>query len=397
MLGHKTFLISVALCLNVSIISAQSNSIEVWIRSFIPDVTHAGSASHTILNNPNGSGSLVQVVPKDIPRIGKIISAITPSSCFDPDTDRICFLTDNRGFSSDPGSTARTDTKFTITFNTNGTATVSPGSGRTTTGITKRLNCATGAILAQMAGKIDRDVIGTPAVAGDLVQVIGQITATDQLVPCAPTLLTPSADCSFDIKWNRSTTELNVDFTFGTFPAFEIYARQPGNSWVPVFQQLPLGEAWQLAGDATGFNFATIRKTAAVKVPGLSGKWQSPAPELRFILEIVGNKVNWIERNSLGATLTKEVPILDLGNGNFRIERANDNEVLSFLGFQQNLRNEILARGPKPSFITFRKDAATINGEWNGLIVTKDNQAHLKELIQPGIRPPKIFIFSQIQ
>ena len=111
------------------------------------------------------------------------------------------------------------------------------------------------------------------------MQVIGQVTATDQLVPCAPTLLTPSADCSFDLKWNRSSTELSIDFTFGVFPAFEIYARQPGNEWVPVFQQLPIGEAWQLAGDATGFSIATIRKTATVKVPGLSGKWQSPAPE----------------------------------------------------------------------------------------------------------------------
>jgi len=89
------------------------------------------------------------------------------------------------------------------------------------------------------------------------------------LVPYWPTFLTPSADCSFDLKWNRTTTELNVDFTFGVFPAFEIYARQPGNSWVPIFQQLPLGNAWQLAGDGTGFGIATVRKTATVKVPSI--------------------------------------------------------------------------------------------------------------------------------
>lgn len=377
-------------------IFGQSNSIEIWIRSFIPNVAHAGAASNNIFNNSSGSGSFVQIIPKDLPIVGPIISAIAPSSCFDPDKDRICFITDNRGFSSDPNTTARTDTKFTITFNTTGTATISPTNGRTTTGVTKRLNCTNGVIIEQKAGKIDRDALGAPAVSGDIVQVIGQVSATDQLVPCAPTLFTPSADCSFDLIWNRSTTELTVNFTFGVFPAFEIYARQPGNDWVSVFQQLPTGEAWQLAGDATGFSIATIRKTATVKVPGLLGKWQSQLPEQRFTLDILGNTAKWTERNSLGALLIKQVPIQDIRNGNFRIERANDDEILTFLGFQPNLRREILARNPQPSFIVFHKNGDNLIVEWNGLIATKDANARLRELIQPGIKPPKIYELTKL-
>jgi hypothetical protein len=394
---NRSFAFFCILSLNATFTNAQSNSIEIWIRSFIPDVAHAGAAAKNIIPNPVGSESIVEVKPGDIPYVGRLISAVVPKTCFDPSTDRLCFVTDNRGFSSAPGTTARTDTKFIVTFNPNGTATVSPATGRTTTGITKRINCTTGTILEQKAGKIDRDAIGTPAVAGDVVQVIGQVTATDQLVPCAPTFLTPSADCSFDLKWNRSTTELNVDFTYGKFPAFEVYARQPGNSWVPVFQQLPEGEAWQLAGDATGFAIATDRKTFTVKVPGISGRWQSPTPEQRFTLEIMGNKVKWTERSSAGVTLVRDVPIRDLGNGNFKIERANDDEVLAFSGFQPSLRNEILARGPQPSFIIFHREGTALTGEWNGLIATKDGQAHLKELVQPGVRPPKIFIFTLTQ
>jgi hypothetical protein len=394
---RRLYFIYLILFSNVSLMSAQSNSIEIWIRSFIPDGVHSGAATHTILSNPNGSGTMVQVVPKDIPYVGRIISAITPSSCFSPDSDRLCFVTDNRGFSSDPASTARTDTKFTITFSPQGTAFVSPVAGRTVTGITKRLNCSSGTTIEEKAGKIDRDVIGTPIASGDTVQVIGQITATDQLVPCAPTLLTPSADCSFDLKWNRLTTELSVDFTYGVFPAFEIYARQPGNDWVSVFQQLPSGEAWQLAGDGIGLSIATARKSIAVKIPGISGRWQSPEPEQRFTLDFTGSMVKWTERNSLGAFLTREVKIIDIGSGNFRIDRSNDNEVLAFLGFQESLRNEISARSPQPSFIIFKKEGTTLRIEWNGLIAIKDNNARLKELIQPGVRPAKVFIFKQLQ
>jgi len=379
-------------------LNAQSNSIEIWIRSFIPDAAHAGAATKNILKNSGGSGNIVQVIPKEIPLVGPLIAAVVPTSCFDPDADRICFITDNRGFSSDPATTARTDTKFTLTFNGNGTATVTPTSGRTTTGLTKRLNCATGAVLQEKAGHVDLDALGAPAVAGDVVQVIGQISATDQLVPCAPVFFTPSADCSFDLKWNRATTELTVDFTFGVFPAFEIYARQPGNAWIPVFQQLPLGEAWQLAGDGLGFKIATTHQTFSVKIPALAGKWQSSDPDHRFAFEINGSKLIWTEQNATQVKLTREVPMVDQGNGNFRIERANDDDVLNFLGFaQKSLRDEILSKNPLPSFISFRKEGETLRGEWNGLIVTKLPNGHLNDLVQPGIRPPKLFSFSQIK
>lgn len=111
----------------------------------------------------------------------------------------------------------------------------------------------------------------------------------------------------------------------------------------------------------------------------------------------MGSMVKWTERNSLGAFLTREVKIIDIGSGNFRIDRPNDNEVLAFLGFQESLRNEISARSPQPSFIIFKKEGTTLRIEWNGLIAIKDNNARLKELIQPGVRPGKVFIFKQLQ
>ncbi|BAV04733.1 hypothetical protein SAMN05421788_11164 [Filimonas lacunae] len=64
--------------------------------------------------------------------------------------------------------------------------------------------------------------------------------------------------------------------------------------------------------------------------------------------------------------LTKEVPIRALGDGNFKIERSNDEEALTFLGFQASLRSKILARAPQASFITFRIEASGLKRwmEW---------------------------------
>lgn len=380
--------------------NAQSRTIEIWIRSFIPDPTHAGSATQNILKNPNGSGSIVQVVTKDLPFLPDLLASIyeTVNSviCAGEKVDTLCFTTDHRGFSSDQSTTARTDTKFTITVNADGSASAFPLVGRTTTGLTKRVNCNTGVTLFQKPGKIDMDALGTPTVAGNTIQVIGQVTATDQLVPCVPTFLTPSVDYSFDLKWNKSTSELSIDFTYGVFPAYEIYARQPGNEWTPVLQELPSQSAYWLAGDAFGIKISTVKKSVVVKIPTFSGTWQSPLPDQRFSLEFKETAVRWSERNESGGSLIKDVPLIDMGDGSFKIERANDNEALTFLGFQPAFKNEILTRGTKPSFIIFRKDGTGIKGNWYGLLATKDNSGRLKDLFQPGDKPPKIFVFTKV-
>lgn len=122
-------------------------------------------------------------------------------------------------------------------------------------------------------------------------------------------------------------------------------------------------------GTPFGISLSRIVETKAVY--GFTGKWQTPLPEQRFILEFSGNKVKWTEKSQAGATLTKEVNVIELPDGKFKVERPNSEEVLTFLDFQQSLRAEILARNPQPSYIIFYRSNDKLIGEWNGLIATK--------------------------
>jgi hypothetical protein len=362
-----------ALFVMISIYSyGQSNSVEIWIRAFIPDPQNAGGGVGYINPVPSGGSSVS-------------LHNINPS------IPNICFATDNRGFSDDPSVTSRLETKFTITLNNDGTAKVTPSQNRTNAAVTKKVDCTTGTIVEQKSGSVDRDNIGTPAVADGVVQVIGQVQGRNLLTPLGS--IGPSIDYSFDIQWKPSTSTLTASVTIGSFPAFEIYARQPNGKWIKIFQQVPKGAPWQLGADAFGINSSRITETKTVA--GITGKWQSPAPEQRFTLEFQGKKIKWAEKNQSGAALIKDVDVIELADGKFKIERPNNDEVLAFLGFQPSLRAEILARNPQPSFIILYRNGDKITAEWNGLIAIKDANAHLRDLVQPGVRPAKIFELSQ--
>jgi hypothetical protein len=115
--------------------------------------------------------------------------------------------------------------------------------------------------------------------------------------------------------------------------------------------------------------------------------------------------VKWIERGTQGttpgATLSRTVQLTRAGE-KFRIERPNDMEVLTFLRYQpQSLRDAIIARNPQPSFIVFTRPSGPelfgpwqLFAEWNGLVVTKNPDGTLNEVIQPGVRPAKTYIFK---
>lgn len=352
---------------------AQSTSVEVWLRAFIPDPQHAGPAAAQIVPNPTGAGSMV------------LLHAATPA------LPNLCFATDHRGFDSTSSSTARLETRFSLQQQ-GATARVTAGP-RTTASVTRKLSCTAGTLLQQMAGSVDRDHLGAPAVAAGTVQVIGQAQGRNLLTPAGA--LGPAIDYSFDLQWTPKTATLKASLTYGSFPAFEVYARQPGGPWVTVLRQLPTGAPWQLAG--SGFGLNTLNQVVTVNVAGANGVWesQSPAPARRFALEISWGKAVWSETNATGTVLAREVALEELPNGTFRIQRPNDAEVLAFLGYQSSLRAEILARNPQPSFMILSLDGANVRAEWNGLFVTKDANARLKDLFQPGTRPFTPFTFTR--
>lgn len=77
-----------------------AGAVEIWIRAFLPDPQNAGAATSYIVPRPNTPGqSMVRLLPTD-----RLPDRATPA----------CFVTDNRGFSSATGSTARTETRFVV-------------------------------------------------------------------------------------------------------------------------------------------------------------------------------------------------------------------------------------------------------------------------------------------
>jgi len=373
------FLLILFLVVLTATVFGQSNSVEIWIRAFIPNPQNAGGGAGYVKSLPDGN-SYVQVRNAEDPLINW------------------CWHTDNRGFSNNPAATSRLETKFTLTLNQDGTGIVMPEKNPSTAGITSSINCETGSIIAQKVGSMDRDALGAAAAASGTVQVLGQTTSTNLLQPVIGNIphvekKGPSIDYSYDIQWTPRTSTLKAAVTVGSFPAFEMYARQPNGKWNTIINQLPTGTPWALMLDSYGINSFRVVESKTVK--GIQGNWVSPSPDKRFTLEFNGQKVTWTEQSQSGTRLVKEVSISEISNGKFKIERPNNDEVLTFLGFQPGLRAEILARSPQPSFIIFSTTNDKLIVEWNGLIATKDSNAHLKELIQPGIRPAKIYELSQ--
>lgn len=347
-------------------------SLEVWMRAFIPNKANAGPAANFIIPVKNAvSGSAVRLIPVD--------TNMQP-----------CFATDDRGISSDGSASSRIETKFTIEPNDDVTAaTVLPASGRTTASVTTQVDCQSGATVEAKQASVDRDVIGKPSAADGYVQVIGQVTGTNK-IPLAGN--GPSIDYSFDLKWHPRTGVLDASINVGSFPAFEAYARLKGGEWVLILKHLPTGNPWSLMGDPWGIAYERVQTSTTL--PVLAGVWKSTDADQRFTVEIKDKRATWTERTAGGNALTRDVELQSTSDG-YRISRPNDDQVLAFIGFQPALRAEILARSPKPSFMDLRLQSPTLTGNWYGLLVIKDDHAHLKELVQPGTRPPKPFQFQK--
>lgn len=316
----KIFFLFIAFLVSLAS-AAQSKTVEIWIRAFIPDPQNAGGGTGYLHTLPTGGSSIsLHNINNSLPNM--------------------CYATDHRGFSNSSNSTSRLETRFSITHLNGNTGKILPEKNRTTAAITKKLDCTTGAVLEQKMGSVDKDFIGTPAVADGTVQVIGQVQGKNLLTPAGS--LGPAVDYSFDIQWNPGESSLKAAVTIGSFPAFEMYARQPHGNWLPVFQQLPTGAPWKLGGDGFGIN--STRIVTIKKIPGITGKWQTAMPEQRFTFEFTGNKVKWTEKNAAGVLLTHEAAATETTEGKIKIERPNSSEVLTFLGFQPALKSEILVK-----------------------------------------------------
>jgi hypothetical protein len=248
------------------------------------------------------------------------------------------------------------ETKFSLIPTGRGTAIVRPESQRT-------------------SGSVEKDHIGTPTVRDGVAHVAGQVIGGQG----------SSINYSFDLQWQPFPGELTATVSVGTFPAFEMYARTPGHEWVSVARTLP---------KATSRDASFTQLSESVTLPVLDGTWESDDAQRRFMLRIEGASVTWTERDAAGNELTRQLPIW-FGDDAATISRTNDAVVLTFLGFHPELRDQILARSPIPSFITLTIDEQGLLAEWFGVLAIKDRQDQLKTLVQPGSRAPKRYRLQQ--
>lgn len=365
---YRSHLLIIAMLTSSISFAADIGSIELWIRAYIPDPAHSGAAGGNIVPRPNDPDhSIVKV-------------SLADKISLD------CFVTDGRGFSSSDTQTSRLETKFKILPDGMSAATVVPSANRTKAAASTKVDCDTGAQLDHKNGLVNRDQIGAPAVAEGTIQVIGQAEGTN-VIPAGG--FGPSIDYSFDVKWRPLTGNLTVALTYGSFPAMELYARVDSGPWTPVIQHPPSGSPWNLALDAYGVGSERNVQTATFST--LEGHWRTTDPERRFSIDVSKGVIKISEKNPTGTVLTRNADVRFNNDGTVQLNRPNDNDVLAFLGFQPTLRQEILSRGADPSFIKLSLDGQTLRADWSGLTVTKDEKAHLKEIIQPGSRPAKTF------
>jgi hypothetical protein len=111
----------------------------------------------------------------------------------------------------------------------------------------------------------------------------------------------------------------------------------------------------------------------------LVGPWQSTDAQKRWDLRFADGACRWMERNTSGSTLIRNV-YPAMSGGSYRIERPNDAEILTFLGARPSVRDQILARSPGPSSMLIRRSGVTATADWSGLFWTLDSSNNLATL-----------------
>jgi hypothetical protein len=190
--------------------------LDIWIRAFIPDAISDEPGYIRTIHGPQGQNW----------------TAIPSPSPLDSD---ICYLTDQRGFSTDPGVTSRMWSH----------ATLSPTASQThDTGQTHAVKCKTGADVCVDKAKATGMSFSFDSVINNVLIDINAAASN----PCiTPNWVAPNIEYKGRFQINLATGDIKFDGSVRKFPAYEAYVILSGKPPVIVFRQDAVGTVLNLA------------------------------------------------------------------------------------------------------------------------------------------------------
>lgn len=144
-----------------------------------------------------------------------------------------CFDTDNRTFSNDPAASARIATDFTVEVTDPAVITPAQKADRFRSGISRKLNCKTGAVEATGQASVGGCTMGAVSRTDQEVQVITACSVGN------PLLVAPTIDYGGSFIYNFKKSTLSFVGDVGAFPAFEILASVNGGKFFSLLKKQP--------------------------------------------------------------------------------------------------------------------------------------------------------------
>lgn len=356
----KNHALKAAFVVWTGLVPAQADTITIAIRAFIPN---------SIPSNPGYISTITSAAGETI----TVIKSPNP-------LEDICYLTDQRTFTTDRNASARVSSMVSISLSESPPRIIT-SSGET--GVTHAVKCSNGQQYCTDQASAANVTWGTISVSGSVVSIPVDASASN---PCIwPSVVVPNIRYKGQFKLDLNSGKLFFQGEASQFPSIEAYVSYDDAPAVPIFQEAAQGSVMNI-GD-----LKTIQKD--ISVPIFNGKWTSTDLQRRFTLEIKGDDNTFGERNSSGGSLYRQANLQSYSDGRRIISRPNDLDVLRFLDFSPAIIQEIQRRTPRPSYLVFARSGSKINAFWAGLLVTKDSAGKFREMKQPGDGPTKVFEF----
>jgi hypothetical protein len=361
---HRLVRLSVAISLATTMtFQAAAETLNVSVRAFIPNAVSDNPGYVKIIKDASGKQVAVIASPNPL--------------------ENVCYLTDQRTFSTDENASARV--AMVAAFNVLGSGGASLITDLSDTGTTHAISCDTGsAYCTDKASKTELKW-DAPIVTGLVTKFPFSARAAN---PCIkPDGLAPKIFMNGAVTLNSATGDVSISGSGSKFPSLEAFVTFEANKPASLI-------TLEATGSVLNIPFSRELKGSSL-IPIFDGTWKSDDPSNRFTLLIDGRNARFVERAAAGSTLERQLKLQPDKGGLLTGYRANDSETLEFLGFSPQIIPTILSYNPQPSYFTIERRDGAIKLVWAGLLVTKDAKGNVKEVKQPGTGPIKTFTLKR--